>query len=718
MGDDSDSRTAGVGQKRTRNNDSIGFNKRQRRGTQDDAISINDSSSDDEDAPSSESYQMAEPKNQFAKRKQKDSHDINNIDEVYTLDPKRKKKKSKKKPDEKLNKKPNKNERRRLATVFSTSDPELSDKTDLIVYPSQELMAMEMVKAPYIDHALRVAMIQYFAIHLREDLKAIGSLPSQMWSVMTQNVAGFAVFVLRFYNETARNLATQICNQVECSYGSDGQFYQLHATKLGEGRDETKTRLVDWVLCQPEIHFPSRDPLAKRDKASFLKAARKSLRESEDTSGNASAANSTARSINDDHDGSFELETGNQFSEHAQTMIDPVERNSSTSQHAVNTAKRRAPAVEGESMTGHSSSDSHPDAAVAGPPTMNYPGSDVCLAMLSPEERQLQVLYWNISNPDVLVRCPICSKQGHMTGSCPSRVCAHCDAVDDHFSTACPSQQRCTKCREKGHGAESCPSKLIRSSVDGFECDICAGDHLEQHCSWIWRTFDPAKMPVVKKLDSLHMVGCYWCGASSHWGDDCPDPYRKKATTTSNVFSAAFANLFTNTPLSAPPPLPPAPSNGFSIKGRARPLSATLSDDEEDPDDESAFYKNKRKNNPAPAPHRGAIHVNVGRQAYNEPYAPQRSGDSRDQGRGGRGGGQGYHHVPPPQQLGNSGQGYSGGRFAQKNHGAPATHPSDDWGAGRSQSGGGGRGGRGRGGRGGGGRGGGGRGGGGSRGRS
>ena len=86
MGDDSDSRTAGVGQKRTRNNDSIGSNKRRRRGTQDDAISINDSSSDDEDTPSSESYQMAEPKNQSAKRKQKDSHDINNVYFVNIID--------------------------------------------------------------------------------------------------------------------------------------------------------------------------------------------------------------------------------------------------------------------------------------------------------------------------------------------------------------------------------------------------------------------------------------------------------------------------------------------------------------------------------------------------------------------------------------------------------------------------------------------------------
>jgi len=188
------------------------------------------------------------------------------------------------------------------------------------------------------------------------------------------------------------------------------------------------------------------------------------------------------------------------------------------------------------------------------------------LKHISNNEREFQTRYWGIASDDDLVRCSMCSTEGHMIDNCPSRVCKHCGVSWSHFSGACPSMQhlrKCCKCRERGHTIEQCTSKLFRSVGDGFSCDICTGNHVEEECSWIWRTFKPDEAKGLRKVDNL-IISCYECGSSQHWGDDCLSRERSKPIHC-NTFSSSFANLFSRTPVTRA-----NAKDGISIRGRAQ----------------------------------------------------------------------------------------------------------------------------------------------------
>lgn len=227
--------------------------------------------------------------------------------------------------------------------------------------------------------------------------------------------------------------------------------------------------------------------------------------------------------------------------------------------------------------------------------------------------------YWGKERDSDLARCSMCSRDGHTANACPSRTCKHCSAVNEHFSSACPSVLKCQKCKERGHNISECTSKLSRSLADGFICDICSGPHVEEKCSWVWRSFKPDESKI-RKADRL-IVSCYECGSSQHWGDDCLTRPKKK-TSNCDTFSARFANQFVRPTAAAPT------ANGINIRGRAQ---RTVFPDVAPLDDSSNFYGRKVETRQPP---RQNINVSIaGFRAGGQPQA------------------QSYNNVRPPDHF-------------------------------------------------------------------
>ncbi|KAJ9657895.1 hypothetical protein H2201_008004 [Coniosporium apollinis] len=226
----------------------------------------------------------------------------------------------------------------------------------------------------------------------------------------------------------------------------------------------------------------------------------------------------------------------------------------------------------------------------------------VKLFQVSAVERELQGRYWKIFNDHDTVRCLTCAAVGHISDVCPSRTCKHCLAVDDHFSSACPSVRKCLKCRERGHSEADCPSKLRCISPGGLVCDLChETGHFEENCCWLWRTFNINAVPYSKKVGRL-LVGCYNCGSDLHWGNDCPLHGKKKRFDVT-TFSANEANKFILPVAQHAANVKAKRNMGISIKGRAEKDAITISDD-----DEPSVFLGKRVQPPPP---RGKIRVNA-----------------------------------------------------------------------------------------------------------
>ncbi|KAB2572207.1 Protein AIR1 [Lasiodiplodia theobromae] len=322
---------------------------------------------------------------------------------------------------------------------------------------------------------------------------------------------------------------------------------------------------------------------------------------------------------------------------------------------------------------------------------------------LSESEQVLQVRYFG-EPADGLVRCLTCAQKGHMKESCPSRTCQHCQAVDQHFTKNCPTIAKCAKCRERGHSKESCPSKLARSSADGFSCDLCnEKGHPEEECAHLWSSFDPDKIPNLNKVARM-TVSCYQCGSQQHWGDDCPMRPRK-VTVKSNLFSAKEANKYLIDPQAAAEELRRnGPGDqGMSIRGRAQGGQGqhtyfSSTDDEGDIDN---FYRNKRggnnnnnnNHNSGPgAPSRGNIRINTGAG-----FRGGRFSQKNDRGHNSGGGGGGYDSYR--QNGGNQFEPISSGwQPPLPNEPPPPLPPLPRGGNGGGRGRGGGRGGRGGGG--------------------
>ncbi|KAL6363394.1 hypothetical protein LRP88_02807 [Fusarium phalaenopsidis] len=97
----------------------------------------------------------------------------------------------------------------------------------------------------------------------------------------------------------------------------------------------------------------------------------------------------------------------------------------------------------------------------------------------------------------------------------PTQMCLLCGR-----NICCPTRQRCDKCRQLGHGAAHCTEKLALTKEEGLACAVCSSaDHLEKHCTLLWRSFHPDAL-TIKKVVSIP-ASCSLCGSDMHFSADC-----------------------------------------------------------------------------------------------------------------------------------------------------------------------------------------------------
>ncbi|RYP32451.1 hypothetical protein DL767_005215 [Monosporascus sp. MG133] len=156
------------------------------------------------------------------------------------------------------------------------------------------------------------------------------------------------------------------------------------------------------------------------------------------------------------------------------------------------------------------------------------------------EERQLQQKYFPNAN-DPSQYCISCSGTGHRAKSCPQLICRFCNSPS-HTSLSCPTKQRCAKCRQLGHGEETCAEKLALAADEQDPCAFCGAGHLENECSEVWRSYDPANA-TIKKVKAIPGF-CYTCGAEGHYGPECALPGRGTKVTGRTSWSQANRDLY------------------------------------------------------------------------------------------------------------------------------------------------------------------------------
>ncbi|RYO88004.1 hypothetical protein DL766_004979 [Monosporascus sp. MC13-8B] len=189
--------------------------------------------------------------------------------------------------------------------------------------------------------------------------------------------------------------------------------------------------------------------------------------------------------------------------------------------------RARKMAQKGELPAGDGSSATQEDQHI---------GSDLS----ADEERQLQQKYFpNADDPSQ--HCISCSGTRHRAKSCPQLICRFCDSPS-HTSLNCPAKQRCAKCRQLGHGEETCTEKLALAADEQDPCAFCGADHLENECSEVWRSYDPANA-AIKKVKAIPGF-CYTCGAEGHYGPECALPGRGANVTGRTSWSRANRDLY------------------------------------------------------------------------------------------------------------------------------------------------------------------------------
>lgn len=236
--------------------------------------------------------------------------------------------------------------------------------------------------------------------------------------------------------------------------------------------------------------------------------------------------------------------------------------------------------------------------------------------MLSDAEAALINRYYP-GLPRGTIRCLTCGSNGHLAASCPQLKCSTCGVHGVHFTTSCPKTIRCSKCHQRGHQKPACPEKLALTESEGETCDICgSGNHTEQSCHFLWRSFKP-DFGSVRKVRSL-VADCYNCGADGHYGPECALS-RSASLTGGYTWSMANRDRYVDPKMSLPAIsngrdyLPAKPQNGFSIKGSAKSNPVTLDDS-----DEEDFIRAKI------APPQPKSHIRfTGRQPLEERYQPQ-----------------------------------------------------------------------------------------------
>ncbi|KAI1250867.1 hypothetical protein MGN70_007927 [Eutypa lata] len=206
-------------------------------------------------------------------------------------------------------------------------------------------------------------------------------------------------------------------------------------------------------------------------------------------------------------------------------------------------------------------------------------------SVLTDEERQEQHKYFPnaVGSPQ---HCISCSGTGHKAGNCPKLACRFCESVN-HHSLSCPTKQRCTKCHQVGHSIETCTEKLALTADEQDPCTLCGGDHLENDCSEVWRSYDPLGT-TIKKVKAIPAF-CYTCGNEGHYGPECALPGRRSEVAGRTSWSQVNRDLYVD-PQSdlvaiAWVGIPTEVSN-FQIRGRATRNTHThfISDDDSDDD--------------------------------------------------------------------------------------------------------------------------------------
>ncbi|KAJ3463081.1 hypothetical protein MRS44_007867 [Fusarium solani] len=123
------------------------------------------------------------------------------------------------------------------------------------------------------------------------------------------------------------------------------------------------------------------------------------------------------------------------------------------------------------------------------------------------------------SATDPTQMCLLCGRSTHLAPSCPTLICSSCGSLE-HADICCPSRQRCDKCRQLGHEAAHCTEKLALTKEEGLACAVCSSaDHLEEHCTLLWRSFHPDAL-TIKKVVSIP-ASCSLCGSDMHFSADC-----------------------------------------------------------------------------------------------------------------------------------------------------------------------------------------------------
>ena len=195
---------------------------------------------------------------------------------------------------------------------------------------------------------------------------------------------------------------------------------------------------------------------------------------------------------------------------------------------------------------------------------------------------------------NTLVRCLVCTKEGHMAGICGFLTCSVCGAFNQHLTQACPHNTKCAKCREEGHDESHC--KLRKMRKHEIVCDLCQRNgHVEEDCELIWRTsgrpwdFDLANANV--------QLSCYECGRSGHLGNDCPSRKPNKSMGTS-TWDGSKGQVSIE------------PTREIKIKGKATQQDPINIDDSDD--DRANFFRPKIS---VPEPVRkGQIRIITGRR--------------------------------------------------------------------------------------------------------
>lgn len=135
------------------------------------------------------------------------------------------------------------------------------------------------------------------------------------------------------------------------------------------------------------------------------------------------------------------------------------------------------------------------------------------------ELRQQRRYFPSARDPSTM--CLLCGADGHKAAGC-TKVCKFC-GKDDHWDYICPTiKPRCTKCRQLGHNSSDCVEKLVLTKEDGLACAYCnSGDHLEDQCTDVWRSFHPDAHNM-KKVVAL-TISCSMCGSGQHFSAECPE---------------------------------------------------------------------------------------------------------------------------------------------------------------------------------------------------